>query len=114
MGNWHVFKQASLSIWTFAAAAFLIPLFHHLFPSQRFQTATRLPVVSCVLTYLRLAWNQINDEGNEIKELRHQLTDLPFVEVRKIFPNHRCRKLAKNLVFLLDVLIPLVNSHAFH
>ena len=55
LGSWHVYKMATTCVWRLAAADFIAPLFHQMFPNSTFPLSPRLVLSSRIFSLIRLA-----------------------------------------------------------
>jgi len=109
MGPWHVYKMASCAVWKRAGPPFLIRFFYHLFPSATWYESARLPIVSSVMSFLRLAWTDPTN-ADWVNEFRKDVKNPDAMQVDAKFPKGFCKNHAKNLVHLMDDIIPKVSA----
>ena len=102
LGTWHVYKMATVLVWRLAAADFIAPLFHVLFPRAPFKESPRLSVAARILSLIRLAYPSFK------KELTEAIQTTPKSTSEY---NHLL-----NLQYLCEWLIPKVipNFMIFH
>jgi len=95
LGSWHVYKQATIVLFRFAAGPFLISLYEILFPGLPFRDSKRLKELLWMFLLIMLSYPRFKVELDNACSRTRQ-------------PN-RCR-LLRNLRMLCEYYIPLVCS----
>ena len=62
LGHWHIFKHLTMRVWQVYARVIWGPLWHKLFPKQKFRLHPKLKTASTFLSYVRLAYSSVSDE----------------------------------------------------
>lgn len=98
MGLWHIFKQLQLEIWKYGARLFFAPLFHRMFPGQKFNIRPKHMFLTWILSLVRVAYGQFKD-GIEDLMINVALDDKTY-------------RYVENVRILCEYFIPVVNfSH---
>lgn len=95
LGLWHVYKQASIQVFKLAAADFLAPLWHVMFPDKKFYLDQRFRRVTNMLSLVRLSYPKWRDALHAALQ-----RDLPAAEKAHL----------ENLFALVEYFIPLVSA----
>src|SRR5690349_9287960 len=65
LGLWHIYVMAQASLWRACSDWLFASLFHHLFPTSKFNPKPTHKFITLIFSLIRLSWPSIKDNVTE-------------------------------------------------